>query len=330
MQLKSKVEIISCFSVLLLLASVHPSLAQTPPYKLLRSTTFFESGVDYPNASSLIQSLPLIKSTGFNAVWLVLWWGLFNPQPLASPPQFDEAAFTRLRGTLELLRENQMQAILPLNYIGSSWIPQGIDRCNWLNDSNQYSAFENYTKELLGRISDYSQMVYIIVFTEDTECNVDPYDPVIHAEILRQTLGSLPSHLPLALRNQFRIGYHDWSLINLGFGHGQSPIADPIAFDFLSMTVYGLENKSNSEIIAELDTRAARFKSLYPHTPLIIGELGASGCNNSEENQSRVIQTIASHGIDQGYGLKCLALETGRRRGIVRKSGIYGHGNHTC
>lgn len=281
-----------------------PVHAQTLPYKDIKSVTYRTSiSTTY---SELRDTIPFIKATGFNTVWLVNIWRDYNPQPLASPPVYNETAFNELKKTLTLLRDNNMQAILPLNYVGGGrgWAPEGID-CNWITDPVQYSAFETYVREFLTRILDFHSEVYILFFTEGAldkpQCAL-PYSYQEQAVLLQSTLGSLPNRLPQNLRSQFLIGYHDGSLIGQGLSLPDSPITSPNPFDFVSMIAYGLESFSNTQIENELDFQAARFKNLYPSTPLIIGEFGADSCNNQEDNQARVVTTIASWALNKGYG----------------------------
>jgi len=62
---------------------------------------------------------------GFNTIWIVNPWRAFNPKPLASPPVYDDARFDHLKRVLRLLKENGMEAILGLNYLGKGWSPRG-------------------------------------------------------------------------------------------------------------------------------------------------------------------------------------------------------------
>jgi len=275
------------------------------PTSSIRSVTFYDfPATNEQRLQHLAEALTQIRATGFSTIWLVSPWAAYNPKPLSDPPVYNDQEFEILRETLNLLRENGMQAILGLNYLGSGWAPDGIDACNWIRDQTMYTAFETYVQEFLNRIVDYRDMVYILFFTEGAEpCNLNPYgDAEEIASLLQPTLGSLPKRLPANLRSQFRIGYHDYTLINLNWAHGKSPIQDPVSFDFVSMVAYGLDRKSDEEIRVEIDARASRFKNLYPNTPLIIGEFGARGCENGEDEQARVIETIVSHALDYNYG----------------------------
>lgn len=268
------------------------------PYKDIKSVTYYTTlSTTYQELQS---TLPAIKSTGFNTVWLVNVWSEFNPKPLTTPPVYNEQAFTNLKFVLALLKANNMQVILPLNYLGQGWRPEGID-CNWIKNPTMYGAFETYVKEFLTRIVDYHDIVYIMVFTEETEPCSGLSSWQEHASLLRPTLGSLPTRIPLDLRSKFRIGYHDYSLINLAYSFPDSPIQSPISFDFVSMVAYGLEDKTDSDIKSEVNLRASRFKQLYPNTPLIIGEFGGRACGN-DDNQSRVIINIVSDAMDKGFG----------------------------
>src|SRR5205807_2357807 len=122
------------------------------------------------------------------------------------------------------------------------------------------------------------------------------------ADRLKTTLGSLPERLPPRLRAQFAIGYHDNSLIDLGWSGSKSPIASPDPFNFLSMSVYGLERETPTEIAQDLDARVARFRAVDPTAPLLIGEFGASRCKGGPRNQARVESAIASYAIQHEIG----------------------------
>jgi hypothetical protein len=98
------------------------------------------------------------------------------------------------------------------------------------------------------------------------------------------------------------MGYHDYSIINLDWGGGESPIASPNPYDFVSMVFYGWEEKSDDEIGTELVRRAERFRSLYPNTPLIVGEMGASMCQFGIEKQARVITTKVEKSVELELG----------------------------
>lgn len=277
----------------------------TTDYGNIRSVTFYVFPFDEETYyQELERSLPKIKATGFNTIWIVNPWAEFNPKPLAKPTVYNTARFEHLRKVLGLLRANGMEAILGLNYLGKGWSPEGIDPGKWITNRTMYDAFEAYITEFLERIQDFHDMVYILLFTEGTEPEgLDPYrDARVHAGYLRKTLGSLPSRLDPKLRAKFRIGYHDYSLINLDWAEGDSPIETADTFDFLSMVFYEWEGRTDQEIAAELERRAGFFKALYPETPLIVGELGASICEHGLENQARVIAAKISSALNQGYG----------------------------
>jgi len=288
----------------------------------IHSATYYPSPL---SAQELNQWLPEIKATGFNALWLVNSWKDFNPRPLATPPVYNDASFLRLTNSLDLLRQNNMKAILPLNYIGPA--PEGIDACRWTIDLTMYQAFETYVQEFLRRIEPYSDLVYILFFTEGAEpCNLNTYgnsNAKQTASILRPTLGSLPQRLDPQLRSRFKIGYHDYSLINMNWAGGESPIQMPLSYDFLSFATYDQEAKTDQEITETLNSHLDNFKKLYPFTPIIVGEFGALSCNetgqNSRENQARVLKTGVGHLLTQNLGFN-----------IWQWQGRYYHNGDTC
>ncbi|MBI4708729.1 MAG: cellulase family glycosylhydrolase [Candidatus Portnoybacteria bacterium] len=289
----------------------------TPPPATLvsniKSVTWYDFGVTAAQSYLNLQAaLPKMKSTGFNTVWLVNAWRNFNPQPLATPPIYNEQSFSDLKKVLDLLRANNMKAIIGLNYLGKGWEPEGIDKCKWITDSVMYNSFEAYAKEFMTRISSYGDMAYVLFFTENSEpCGPKPgagrdwnayTDAKEIADLLRATLGSLPNRLPADLRSKFKMGYHDYSLITLNWAGGVSPTLNPNPFDFLSTVAYGFESKTDQQIKDEIDLRASRFKALHPAKPLIIGEFGATSCNAQDANQARVDTTIVSHALSKAYG----------------------------
>lgn len=289
--------------------------AKAPDPTTIRSVTFYDfAATSSQRLDHLRQSLPQIKSTGFNTVWLVSPWLHYNPRPMATPPAYDNSEFDILKQTLELLKTNNMQAILGLDYLGQYWAPEGIDDCEWIREPTQYQAFVTYTTEFLTRIQDYSDMIYILVFSENAvPCSLDPHrgadNDKAHqgVQLFQQTLGNIPAQLPAELRNKFSFGYHDFILIDRHWDRGESPIAHPNPFDFVSMVGYKMEDTQmeslpDDQIAAILETRAQRFRTLFPTMPLIVGEFGATACGNKDDNQARVISAVIQWTKQKGYG----------------------------
>ena len=115
------------------------------------------------------------------------------------------------------------------------------------------------------------------------------------SQSVTENIGSLPSRLPGALRAKWNIGYHDYSIVNLGWGNEVGPIALPVEFNFVSMVAYNVTS------VSELDARTKRFSTLYPNEPLIIGEMGANGCND-ESGQATTDAWLAAYAVAHGYG----------------------------
>jgi len=276
------------------------------PYSNIRSTTWYEFGPSYADSlANLRAAIPSLHAAGFNTVWLVTPWMDMQSSALPSAT-WNESNFTALKQTLDVLRANNMQALMDLNYLGQGWSPAGIDACTWTQNSSMYSAFTNYVSGFLQRINGYQSTVMIMVATEAAEpCSMlgSGYAPQV-ASIMRNTIGNLPMQIPSSVRSGWRIGYHDYDELNLGWlSSGDSPIASPNPFDFLSMVAYEMESYSDSQIASELSTRAARFRALYPSWPLIVGEYGAVACDSSAEaNQSRVVASILNWAIAHNAG----------------------------
>ena len=249
----------------------------------IRSTTvhLHKSGPD-GQRSYVADQLDTLKDLGANTVWLVNPWHWYDPKPLASPRQYNDAAFETLRATLDVLRGAEMKAFIGLNYLGKTFGPDfgDRDRLKWVQDPEMYGAFVQYVERLLTEISDYSDMVYLLAFTEVTYPRHATAPE--HAQMLAKRLGNLPNQIRRGIRDRFLFGYHDNVLIARDWAKGETPIATPNPFDFVSSSNYvdsrsePLEDLSDAEIETELDVRRARFSALHPNVPLVLGEFGGS------------------------------------------------------
>jgi hypothetical protein len=254
----------------------------------------------------LSTNISTIKDIGFNAVYLPTLWKNFDPNPLNSPRVYDENAFAQTRAVLDFLRSNGLKVLVGLNYVGPGYAPNfgavlpDAQACDWARTPAIYAAFEQYVQQFLTELASYNDMLSLMVFTESAEgCGLatEAAAPAVAAQ-LQTTLGSMPSRLPPALRSQWKIGYHDYSIVNLGWGNGVGPIALPNEFDFVSMVAYNVATTS------ELDTRASRFSTLYPNSPLIVGESGAAACPPPATNETQTtldVQTIL-WALNRGFG----------------------------
>ena len=262
-------------------------------------------------APYLSANLPAIKAAGFNAVYIPAIWADFDPSPLASPRAYSTAAFADAKAALDLLRASKMRTVVGLNYVGPGFAPNfgpvlpDAQACDWARTPPVYAAFEQYAAEFMTQLSSYSDMLSLMVFTESAEgCGLatQAAAPAVALQ-LQTTLGSLPSRLPPLLRLMWTIGYHDYTIVNLGWGNGVGPIALPSEFDFVSMVAY------NVSTTTELDTRAGRFTALYPATPLYVGEMGTNGCATAPgvgeagqaTNDALLVQWALAH--DHGLNL---------------------------
>lgn len=247
----------------------------------------------------LTANLPAIKNVGFNAIYLPLIWMDFDPNPIASPRTYNEAAFNDLRSIISLLRANGMKLVSGLDYVGDGFAPNiGVQACAWSTTPSVYASFEQYVSYLLTSVGN-GDMWLPMVFTEGAEgCGmVGPqFGPQVALQ-LQTTLGSLPSRLPPATRAAFRIGYHDYTLIAKGWGRGNSPIASPISFDWVSMAAY------NADVSTMTDMRS-RFAALYPATPFAVMELGSSSCPAPYSDQTQAAGDVAGvqYALANGYG----------------------------
>lgn len=251
----------------------------------------------------LIANLPAIKDAGFNAIYLPAIWADFDPSPMMKPRTYNAAAFRNARSALALIRAAGLKALVGLNYVGVGFAPDfgtalpAKEACNWAVTPAVYAAFEEYVTAFMSRLTADSDIMSLMVFTESAEgCGHATKDAArAVADQLQETIGSLPSRLPGALRTKWNIGYHDYSIVNLGWGNGVGPIALPIEFNFISMVAYNVTS------VAELDARVKRFSTLYPNEPLIIGEMGANGCDD-ESAQATTDARLVAYAVAHGYG----------------------------
>lgn len=240
-----------------------------------------------PLTGILNSTLPTIKNSNFNAVMIPAIWADFDPNPLATPHLYNSIAFNEAKTALAKARSYGMTVLVGLNYIGEGFSPDlGLTpACDWAVNPITYAAFERYVEHWLTEMLPWADILRPFVFTEGSEgCGQsNPSHATLVATRLQGTLGSLPSRLLPLLRSVYQIGYHDNTMITLGWANGISPIASPNTFDWLSMVSY------NVETIAELDVRLARWRALYPTTPMIVGELGANGCGvGGEDHQAQL------------------------------------------
>src|SRR3989344_1240057 len=300
--------------------------AAAPNAGTIRSATIYlqHSALGDQNAGLydyLVEHIPELKANGFNTFWFVTPWATFDKRPLTEPRVYTDGAFASAKNILELLRQNDMRALIGLNYFGAGWGPDynndGVSdekdkNCELTTDPQKFAAFDAYVEKFLTEMQPYSDIIYPVVFTEaSTPCGLTvTSDGVEVAAIMRNTLGSVPNRLPPSLREKYNFGYHDNAILTSGTGFGVSP-AMPNTFDFFSTVAYDFDDLTDSEIIAEIDLRADRFRQAHPCVPLIIGELGARSCSGtasdptrfSEATQSRAISTTVRHALSRGIGI---------------------------
>ena len=293
------------------------------------STTLLKhsaNNMGYTDRNDFIRSkIPEIKRMGFNTVWLVNRWDEFDEFPLGdpSPRTFNNANFTTLRETLEILKANNLKAFIGLNYLGATWGPTFSGdadtnddlRCHWLTTSNVYQAFEEYVIHFLGEIQDYSNNVFILMFSESARpCNEQRKsfrntraNGPQTALYLRDTLGSLPNRIPKTLRDKFIFGYHDNTIVTRNYGQGASPVVFPNPYDFVSFSgyYYTKEVSEEANIIDLYQSRLNRFIEIFGNsTPIILGEFGVSldEVDNSQEKQRDLVIEMLNFAINKNIG----------------------------
>ena len=245
-------------------------------------------------------TLPAVKQTGFDLVYLPAVWRDFDPTPLTGP--YNNTAFADARAALSVLRNAGMRALVGLNYVGVGYAPDfgGVlppdQACNWAITPQVYVAFERYAQQVMKEYAAFSDMLQLMVFTEGAEgCGLaTPQAAPAVAQQLQTTLGSLPTRLPAMLRAQWRLGYHDYSIVNLGWGNGIGRLLHPIP-SILSVC-----------LPITWTARRARHQGLSIQSlvalPLIVGEAGAHGCPGATPPQAAVDSLIVSWAVSRRYG----------------------------
>jgi hypothetical protein len=162
-----------------------------------------------------------MRDVGFNAVWMIPWWKCFSNSDVYPNLKLLPEAMSRLRATLDMLKRNNMKAVLSLAYNGAladsaraKWVPS----CDILRyrsaegDPIGYWTIKDFYTQFLTDIQSYSNDVVILYHTEGYICNDRPWDTVSvsEAQLVRDTVGRLPWDLPQELRRKFIIGYHDY------------------------------------------------------------------------------------------------------------------------
>lgn len=271
----------------------------------LRSTTVHIHGVGIiQNHLDIISKLDAVKAIGFNAVWLVNAWRDYHPKPIAEPNSFSDTSFQSLLNLLAEIKARDLKAIIPLNYMGDGWYPEGID-CNIINTPTQWQAFVHFSTEFLKRIAAYNDIVYITTHAESMQpCNADYIgaDAQKVALAMQATIGDLPAQLPLAIRNAFVFGFHDWGFVPLDWSKGVYPMPASPSYDFVSATLYHQESISDQGIQSSFSDRLARLRAAYPSLPVLWGEYGSSICNYTPAEQARVIRTSTEAFLQENIG----------------------------
>ena len=285
------------------------------------------NNISYADKHNFIRSkIPEIKSMGFNTVWLVNRWSDFDEFPLGDPSlrTFNITNFTTLRQTLEILKANNLKAFIGLNYLGTNWGPTFSGdadtnrdlRCNWLTTPNVYQAFEEYVIHFLEEIQDYSNNVFILMFSETARLcgqNTRGNGPQT-ALYLQATLGSLPNRIPETLRNKFIFGYHDNIIVTRNWGNGASPVVLPNPYDFVSFTGYYFADEMSADNIAgEYQSRFDRFIKIFGNSiPIILGEFGvAIDRVDSQEQQRDIVIDMLNFAINKGIGFNVWGFHDG-------------------
>ncbi len=144
-----------------MLGNFFPYVYSTTWYPMFNDSV----GLDAPSRGLTLfrQELPKIKATGINTVWLVFPWSDLQ----SAPGTWNEAGFNTLTQYLhEVQLQGTMRVILPVNYIGPSFAPAGIDPCKWMQKPDEVAKFNKFVERLASRLENYNYMIYYMVYTE--------------------------------------------------------------------------------------------------------------------------------------------------------------------
>jgi hypothetical protein len=288
---------------------------KAPVIDTVKSATYWDPttwvGRDVRYTEDLRASLPAMQDMGLNTVWLVTYWNVFEPKALPEPV-FNDQAFDRLRQTLALLKSKNMRAIIGLNYLGEgpSFQPEGINYCqpgpthdSWMANEAMYKAFVGYVDRLMVEIQDYSDMVYLMSFTEVAmPCNYTETQADQLALLFQQRIGNLPAQVSQPLRQRFQMGMHDF-IFRWNEPHkllpAIVPTPHPLPHDFYSVITYGLTPAT----VTQVDSWINRLREYYgSSTPIFIGEVGQTYCNASVDTQATVVSSIVSYAVRSSFG----------------------------
>lgn len=117
------------------------------------------------NESEFRQEIERVKNAGFNTVWLVSFWKDFE-DPAG---HYNQTTFANLKKALQILKDNNMYALLPLNYLGGIW-PSGYSNNQdlFVFDNKFWQGFEKYVDYYSKQTAEYSNVLYIF-FDEDID-----------------------------------------------------------------------------------------------------------------------------------------------------------------
>lgn len=283
----------------------------------IKSVTYWDNNARLGCSDTLKQDLeaqlPAIKAAGFNAVWLVSWWGCFSTKAFPAPV-YDAQSFARVRDVLALLKAHNLKAVLPFNYIEN--IPGGgengvyVDFCSVLryktatDEYAGYHALRDFIQKYLTEIQDYSKDVVIMLHTEGVLCDAYENPPINTSKLLRNTVGRFPLDIPQELRNKYTIGFHDfvyrWSEpVALTVETAPTPLPSP--YDFYSIAWY--ENQHYQEPYTQMTGWFARLREFYGQDLKIFnGELGADYCYFSASSQASRIVNLVKFAQSSGNG----------------------------
>ncbi len=110
------------------------------------------------------RDLKEIKSSGFNAVWMVNVWAEF--QPSLEPPIWEESRIKWLRDVCGMAYKEGLTLIIVLGYVGEGWAPKGLDAEVWPLIPDQLEHYIAFLKRMVRETKDFPNIVYILASEE--------------------------------------------------------------------------------------------------------------------------------------------------------------------
>lgn len=200
-------------------------MAKQPEVNAIRSVTYYSFPIHWDNVKikdDFLKELPQIQAKGFNCVWFFLEWKDF--EPVAWPEaevRYNQSSFANLKAIVGALRDRGMCVILPLDYLGVGWSPQGIDPEKWIFEDNSFHAFRLYAVRMAQELKEYENVTYLL-FSEGTgPVGAAVNDPKVEQQFL-DYLKAVNSEIAY-WNGQWKTNFAGWSEVKLANFVGSPP-----------------------------------------------------------------------------------------------------------